>query len=85
MAAGGQIHPPLEDSPKCARCSLVGICLPDEVNFLRRQDNPPRPLAIPRDQALPLYVQARGAKLAKKGETLEVIVEDVRGRTPRPH
>ncbi|MBP6875661.1 MAG: CRISPR-associated endonuclease Cas1 [Candidatus Eisenbacteria bacterium] len=27
--------PPLVDSPKCPRCSLVGICLPDEVNYLR--------------------------------------------------
>ena len=26
--------PPLRDSPKCPRCSLVGICLPDEVNRL---------------------------------------------------
>jgi CRISPR-associated protein Cas1 len=27
--------PPLVDSPKCNGCSLVGICLPDEVNLLR--------------------------------------------------
>ena len=27
--------PPLVDSPKCPRCSLVGICLPDETNLLR--------------------------------------------------
>jgi len=26
--------PPLVDSPKCPRCSLVGICLPDETNWL---------------------------------------------------
>ncbi len=76
MAACGSIPPPLEDSPKCVRCSLVGICLPDEVNFLRRQDTPPRPLAIPRNEALPLYVQARGAKVTKKGETLEIFVDD---------
>lgn len=31
----GQIPPPLNDSPKCPRCSLVGICLPDEINLLR--------------------------------------------------
>ena len=35
MAAGGEMPPPLEDSPKCPRCSLVGICLPDEVSFLK--------------------------------------------------
>ena len=29
--ASDQIPPPLVDSPKCPRCSLVGICLPDET------------------------------------------------------
>lgn len=76
IAAGGQIPPPLQDSPKCPRCSLVGICLPDEVNALHKQDMSPRPLAVGRPEALPLYVQARGAKVAKKGETLEVSIED---------
>ena len=31
IAAAGRIPPPLVDSPKCPRCSLVGICLPDET------------------------------------------------------
>ncbi|MCI0387984.1 MAG: CRISPR-associated endonuclease Cas1 [Acidobacteria bacterium] len=35
VAASGVIPPPLVDSPKCPRCSLVGICLPDEINLLR--------------------------------------------------
>lgn len=35
VAAGGAIPPPLVRSPKCPRCSLVGICLPDETNLLR--------------------------------------------------
>src|SRR5208283_1767154 len=30
----GTIPSPLIDSPKCPRCSLVGICLPDEIRFL---------------------------------------------------
>lgn len=30
-----RIPPPLVDSPKCPRCSLVGICLPDETTALR--------------------------------------------------
>ena len=34
-ASGTVIPPPLIDSPKCPRCSLVGICLPDEVGLLR--------------------------------------------------
>ncbi len=35
LAVSGTIPPPLVNSNKCPRCSLVGICLPDEVNFLR--------------------------------------------------
>jgi CRISPR-associated protein Cas1 len=31
IAASGRIPAPLVDSPKCPRCSLVGICLPDET------------------------------------------------------
>lgn len=34
LAVGGVIAKPLADSPKCAGCSLVGICLPDETNVL---------------------------------------------------
>lgn len=34
-AVSDQIPEPLIDSPKCPRCSLVGICLPDETNALR--------------------------------------------------
>lgn len=34
-AAAKRIPPPLVDSPKCPRCSLVGICLPDETTALR--------------------------------------------------
>jgi CRISPR-associated endonuclease Cas1/CRISPR-associated protein Cas4 len=83
VAAGGRIPQPLEDSPKCPRCSLVGICLPDEVNSLNKHEAAPRPLAVGRDEALPLYVQARGAKVAKKGETLEISVEDKPVQTVR--
>jgi CRISPR-associated protein Cas1 len=31
LAGSGRIPAPLEDSPKCPGCSLVGICLPDET------------------------------------------------------
>lgn len=83
IATGGQTPPPLEDSPKCPRCSLVGICLPDEVNFLKRPDHEPRPLFVARDNALPLYVQAHSAKVAKNGEVLQVSVEDAVVNTAR--
>jgi CRISPR-associated protein Cas1 len=38
-AASDQIPPPLVDSPKCPRCSLVGICLPDETRVCRTSGN----------------------------------------------
>lgn len=83
VAVGGQIPPPLVDSPKCPRCSLVGICLPDEVNFFSRDQQPPRPLAVQKDDALPVYVQARHAKVSKTGETLEIYVDDQKVQTAR--
>lgn len=83
VAAGGRMPPPLEDSPKCPRCSLVGICLPDEVNFLKQADGSPRPMAVARDEAMPLYVQANKAKVTKKGETLEISVDDQPATTVR--
>ena len=76
VAAGGRIPPPLRDSPKCPRCSLVGICLPDEVNHFHRTGATPRPIAVRRDEALPLYVQANNVRIAKKGETITLTEED---------
>jgi len=83
VAAGGTVPPPLSDSPKCPRCSLVAICLPDEVNFLLHENVQPRPLAVGRDEAMPVYVQARHAKVAKSGDTLEVSIEDKTTATAR--
>lgn len=42
-AAAGTLPPPLVDSPKCPRCSLVGICLPDETNWLNSRQMPSLP------------------------------------------
>lgn len=56
--------PPLVDSPKCPRCSLVGICLPDEVNFLRGMPlGEVRRLVPGRDEAGPVYVVEQGASV----------------------
>lgn len=57
------IPEPLEDSPKCRRCSLVGICLPEEVRFLRRGGKPKKLLAD--DPArYPLFVQQPGSRVS---------------------
>jgi len=77
-AAAGRLPPPLIDSPKCTRCSLAGICLPDEVAFFRR-GLAPRPLNPSADTSLPLYVQEPGARVTKSGETL--VVETEAGKT----
>ena len=74
-AAEAKRPPPLEDSPKCVRCSLAGICLPDETTFFATA-NAPRPLNPSADTALPLYVSTPGARVRKSGETLLIEVED---------
>ncbi len=75
--AAGEIPPPLVDSPKCPRCSLVTICLPDEVNLLSASGTGGRTVEVrrlfpARDDVLPVYVQAQGARVTKKGEVLEI-------------
>lgn len=62
---------PLADSPKCPRCSLVGICLPEETNFLRRGGNV-RPLAVTDPHRFPLVVQKPGATIGVEGDELRV-------------
>ena len=70
-AAAGRLPPPLVDSPKCVKCSLAGICLPDEIAFFKK-GRAPRPLNPSADTALPLYVQTPGARIGKSGEVLVV-------------
>lgn len=67
---------PLVDSPKCPRCSLVGICLPDETNaLLERAPRPPRRL-VPRDpDQQPVYVVDAGAFVGVRGGRLEITKE----------
>jgi CRISP-associated protein Cas1 len=87
-ARSDDIPPPLVDSPKCPRCSLVGICLPDEVNQLAvRSQRPPRKLVPSDDAARPVYVtdqrfniSVTGGRLRMKdkaGEVQEVRLLDI--------
>jgi len=83
MAASEQMPPPLVDSPKCVRCSLAPLCLPDETNALRAgvdevapDDDHVRRLMPARDDAQPFYVQEQGARIGKSGETLEAWLKD---------
>lgn len=73
--------PPLVDSPKCPRCSLVTICLPDETRALAEaaseaEKKPIRNLNPPDDERWPVYVHAQGATLGKAGELVEIRSRD---------
>lgn len=60
--------PPLVDSPKCPRCSLVGLCLPDETHIMRgRSDPPARRLVAGDPPSSPLYVSTPGARVTRRG------------------
>jgi CRISP-associated protein Cas1 len=74
VEAGGVLPPPLLDSPKCPRCSLVGICLPDEHQHLLGNQPEVRPLIPARDDAWPLYVHLPYGSLGKDGD--EIVVKE---------
>lgn len=64
---------PLVQSPKCPRCSLVGICLPDEHNLLlARSTKPPRRLVPREEEGRPLYVAEPGSVVGVRGGRFEV-------------
>jgi CRISP-associated protein Cas1 len=78
MAEQGEMPPPQEHSPKCFRCSLASICLPDEVNLLKEMEvevaeqGKVRRLLPSRDDAIPVYVVGQGNTVRKKGDRLEI-------------
>ncbi len=80
--AGGRRPPPLEMSRKCVRCSLAGICLPDETRFFHGRDLAPRPLNPAADAALPVHVQKPGARVRKDGEALVIDTGEETIRVP---
>jgi CRISPR-associated protein Cas1 len=78
LARSGQLPPPLEGSPKCVGCSLAPVCLPDEIGFLRRDQDgeEPRRLFAAREDALPLHVQSQGGTVGRTGDSLRVTPKD---------
>jgi CRISPR-associated protein Cas1 len=67
-ASRDEAPPPLIDSPKCPRCSLVGLCLPDETNLLSgRAKSSPRRLVAADPSAQPLYATTAGSRVTKRG------------------
>jgi len=67
--------PPLTGSSKCPRCSLVGICLPDETNALAvraAERKPLRRVMAPDRMSRPVYVTTQGAIVGVRGGRLDV-------------
>lgn len=70
--AAGAIPPPLVGDNRCSDCSLNGICLPEEVNFLRRASQSVRPLWALHEEGHPLHVTEHGSKVGISGDELTV-------------
>lgn len=75
--AHGPIPPPLSSSPKCVRCSLAPVCLPDETHMLTEvstpsSPHPPRRLIAARDDRRALYLNTPGLHVGKSHEVLQV-------------
>lgn len=74
LAAEGQVPPPLVDDPRCVRCSLAPICLPEETAHLARgggeATEPIRRIIPGRDDEGVLYINTQGAVVGREGEVL---------------
>jgi CRISPR-associated protein Cas1 len=91
-AAEGPRPVPLVNDPKCPRCSLQPICLPDEVNQQRLtaltidgQAAPadgsdealtPRKLWPPRDDGIHVVLQREGIRVGVRGQSVRITDKD---------
>ena len=75
--AAGPRPLPLLNDPRCPRCSLQPICLPDEINAERdAQAGSPRKLWPPRDDGIHLVAQRQGTRVGIRGASLRVTESD---------
>ncbi len=88
----GPMPAPLVNSPKCVRCSLAPVCLPDETRLLAQSSattgavepgemvspaaEPARRLIAARDDTRPLYLNTQGFRVGCKEEVLQVKDKD---------
>lgn len=76
VCAGGPRPLPLVNDPRCIRCSLQPICLPDEVNCERSESNgehlSPRKIWPPRDEGIQIVAQQNGTRIGIKGMALTI-------------
>jgi CRISP-associated protein Cas1 len=81
--AQGPRPPPLVNDPRCPRCSLQPICLPDEVNHQRLtaltvngepvdEQLTPRKLWPPRDDGIHVVLMKEGIRVGVRGQSVRV-------------
>jgi CRISPR-associated protein Cas1 len=75
--AAGSRPLPLVNDPRCPRCSLQSICLPDEINAQREAaSESPRKLWPPRDDGIHLVAQRNGTRIGVRGAAMQVTEAD---------
>jgi CRISPR-associated protein Cas1 len=83
----GPRPPPLVNDPRCPRCSLQPICLPDEINHQRLtaltvegqpadEQITPRKLWPPRDDGIHVVLQREGIRVGVRGQSVRVTDKD---------
>jgi CRISPR-associated protein Cas1 len=60
--------PPLEDDPRCTRCSHIGVCLPDE----RKLSDVPRRIMVADPDSEVLHLATPGSRAAIRSGRVEV-------------
>jgi len=89
-AAEGPRPPPLINDPRCPRCSLQPICLPDEINHQRLaavtiggnvpypppEELTPRKLWPPRDDGIHVVLQREGVRVGVRGQSVRITDKD---------
>jgi CRISPR-associated protein Cas1 len=85
QTASGPRPSPLLNDPKCPKCSLQPICLPDEINQQRRsagraEDDveglTPRKLWPPRDDGIHVVLQREGVRVGVRGQSVRITDKD---------
>lgn len=81
QAACGSRPAPLLNDPKCPKCSLQPICLPDEINQQRQRAEgaeggpeapKPRKLWPPRDDGVQVVIQREGVRVGVRGQSVRI-------------
>ena len=90
LAADGPRPPPLLNDPRCPRCSLQPICLPDEINHQRLtavtvdgraptnqpEEFTPRKMWPGRDDGIQVVALKDGARVGVRGESVRFVDRD---------